>query len=215
MPAAGSSGVVRDASSSTRCQTLGWLSTSSRVRDGGSFFVDLGEAQELVLTVQFAKLDDDPRGIRPPPRPRAPHVRLWGGTPGDAGGFVVSLERPHRDRLSPMSGGLILGTFDATGSIAADLVVGDAYVQGFSFDPLGTKFTPVQRVGEEEEGPSYDEGATIECPHCQEEIYDESVRCPHCGQYLSQEDAPRRRAPWWIWVGVAACLYVVYRWLTN
>lgn len=131
-----------------------------RVRDGGSIFVDMDDDQDLVLTVG-QKLDDDPIAVRPPRRARGPHVRLWGGTPGDAGGIVVSLDRPHRDRLSPRSGELITGTFDASGAFDADLpfVVGEAWVQGFSFDPLGAKFTPVRHVGAEEEGPSYDETA--------------------------------------------------------
>ena len=50
------------------------------------------------------------------------------------------------------------------------------------------------------------------CPHCLGTIYDDSERCPHCGQYLSREDAPRRR-PWWIVVGVVVCLVIVYRWI--
>ena len=35
----------------------------------------------------------------------------------------------------------------------------------------------------------------------------------HCERYLSKEDAPLERKPLWIWVGVIACLYVVYRWI--
>ena len=128
------------------------------VHDGGSFFVDLDDDEDLVLTVG-SKLDDDPIGVRPPRRARGPHVRLWGGTPGDAGGIVVSLDRPHRGQLSPRSGALISGTFDASGSFEADLpeVAGDAWVQGFTFSALGAKFTPVRRVGTEEEAPSFDE----------------------------------------------------------
>lgn len=129
-----------------------------KVRDGGSFFVDLADDEDLVLTVG-TKLDgDDPIGVRPARRQRGPHARLWGGTPGDAGGIVVSLDRPHRDRLSPRSGGLITGTFDASGSLEVEIpVVGDAWVQGFTVDALGATFTPVRRVGAEEEEPSFDE----------------------------------------------------------
>jgi hypothetical protein len=35
---------------------------------------------------------------------------------------------------------------------------------------------------------------------------------PYCERYLSKEDAPRPRKPWWIIVGVVACLCVVYLW---
>ncbi len=58
-----------------------------------------------------------------------------------------------------------------------------------------------------------DENTSIECPYCRESIYEDSVSCPHCGRYLSEEDAPPRRKPWWIVVGALVCLYIVYRWL--
>jgi hypothetical protein len=53
---------------------------------------------------------------------------------------------------------------------------------------------------------------TIPCPHCREEIHEDSQRCPACGKYISREDAPPERKPWWIILGVAACLYVVLKW---
>lgn len=52
---------------------------------------------------------------------------------------------------------------------------------------------------------------TDDCPYCGASIYDDAEQCPACGQYLSQEDAPRRK-PWWVIVGALVCLYVVYRW---
>jgi hypothetical protein len=57
-----------------------------------------------------------------------------------------------------------------------------------------------------------DEDSTISCPHCRREIHEDSERCPYCESYLSKEDAPPARKPWWIIIGVVACLYVVYRW---
>lgn len=57
----------------------------------------------------------------------------------------------------------------------------------------------------------YDE-PTIPCPHCGRDILEDSERCPHCENYISQEDSPTERKPWWIIIGVVACLYVVYRW---
>ena len=53
---------------------------------------------------------------------------------------------------------------------------------------------------------------TIECPYCQAEIHEDAQRCPNCERYVSQEDAPMRRKPWWLIVGAALCLYAVYRW---
>jgi hypothetical protein len=57
-----------------------------------------------------------------------------------------------------------------------------------------------------------DDEPTIPCPYCHREILEDAERCPHCEQYISKEDAPPARKPWWIVIGVIACLYVVYRW---
>jgi hypothetical protein len=53
---------------------------------------------------------------------------------------------------------------------------------------------------------------TIPCPYCRHEIHEDSQRCPFCASYISTEDAPPSRKPWWMILGVAACLYAVYRW---
>jgi hypothetical protein len=58
-----------------------------------------------------------------------------------------------------------------------------------------------------------DDDLCFPCPHCGRRILEESERCPYCEKYLSKEDAPPARKPLWIWFGVAACLYVVYRWI--
>jgi hypothetical protein len=60
-----------------------------------------------------------------------------------------------------------------------------------------------------------DDEPTIPCPHCREDIHEDAQRCPHCGQYISDEDAPAARKPWWIILGVIACLYLVYRWTVG
>jgi hypothetical protein len=67
---------------------------------------------------------------------------------------------------------------------------------------------------EDPEYPEYDddEEPTIPCPHCRREIHEDSERCPYCERYISKEDAPPARKPWWLIIGVAACLYVVHRW---
>jgi hypothetical protein len=64
-----------------------------------------------------------------------------------------------------------------------------------------------------DEDPSHndDDDATILCPYCRRDIHEDSQRCPHCERYLSRDDAPPRK-PWWMLLGVGACLYVVYRW---
>lgn len=56
---------------------------------------------------------------------------------------------------------------------------------------------------------------TDDCPHCGRAIYDDSERCPHCGSYLSVEDAPGRRKPWYVVVGVFVSLGIVAWWLVG
>lgn len=76
-------------------------------------------------------------------------------------------------------------------------------------DDLGLSYDP-----EDEDRPDEDDDdePTSPCPYCRREILEDAERCPYCEHYLSREDAPPRRKPWWIVVGVIACLYVVYRW---
>jgi uncharacterized paraquat-inducible protein A len=58
------------------------------------------------------------------------------------------------------------------------------------------------------------ESATIACPHCGEEIHEESQRCPRCGHYLSEEEeSAAKPKPWLIAVGMMLCLIVVYFWV--
>ena len=68
---------------------------------------------------------------------------------------------------------------------------------------------------DEEEDPSdeFDDDATIPCPYCKRPIHEDAQRCPHCGQFISAEDAPASRRPWWIVIGVLLGLYAVYRWI--
>jgi hypothetical protein len=60
-----------------------------------------------------------------------------------------------------------------------------------------------------------DEEPTSPCPYCRREIHEQSPRCPYCGQYISREDAPASRKPWWLIAGVVLCLFVVYLWITG
>jgi hypothetical protein len=56
---------------------------------------------------------------------------------------------------------------------------------------------------------------TVPCPHCRRQIHEDAPRCPYCTHYISAEDAPPRRKPWWVVAGALACLYVVYRWIAG
>lgn len=60
-----------------------------------------------------------------------------------------------------------------------------------------------------------EEEPTIPCPYCRRQIHEDSPRCPHCEQYVSAEDAPPGRKPWWIILGTLLGLYVVYRWIRD
>ena len=74
-----------------------------------------------------------------------------------------------------------------------------------------------RRVLDEDEWDDNDEDneATIPCPYCKREIHEDSQRCPFCENYLSAEDTPRPRKPWWLLIGVLICLYLVYRWIVG
>ncbi len=60
-----------------------------------------------------------------------------------------------------------------------------------------------------------DEDRSIECPYCRASMFEDAPRCPRCGQYISREDAPPSRKPWWILLGAIACLFAVYRWIVG
>lgn len=68
--------------------------------------------------------------------------------------------------------------------------------------------------GWDDDAPNYDgdEEPTIPCPYCGAEIHEDAGRCPHCERYISEEDAPASRKPWWIIAGVVVCLGLVYWW---
>jgi hypothetical protein len=68
---------------------------------------------------------------------------------------------------------------------------------------------------DDDDDPDDDEEDTIPCPYCRREIHEDSQRCPFCERYISREDAPPTRKPWWVILGVGACLYVVYRWIVR
>jgi len=66
-----------------------------------------------------------------------------------------------------------------------------------------------------EDDDSDEEGSTVPCPYCNRPIPEDVLRCPYCENYISDEDVPPDRKPWWIIMGVLACLYIIYRWTTG
>jgi hypothetical protein len=71
-----------------------------------------------------------------------------------------------------------------------------------------------RRVAEEDDWDADDGDDTVPCPYCKRAIPEDTPRCPYCENYLSEEDVPPARKPWWIIVGALLCLYAVYRWIT-
>jgi hypothetical protein len=67
---------------------------------------------------------------------------------------------------------------------------------------------------DEDWGDDPDEDTTMPCPHCREPVYDDAELCPNCGRYLSREDVPYRK-PWWVVLGVVACLAMVTWWILH
>jgi hypothetical protein len=63
--------------------------------------------------------------------------------------------------------------------------------------------------------PRREEDDTIPCPYCRKEIHEDAQRCPHCENYISEEDAPAGKKPWWIVICALLCLYAVYRWIVG
>ena len=51
-----------------------------------------------------------------------------------------------------------------------------------------------------------DEPATISCPHCQAEIYEDAVHCPNCEVWLSGDDGLGRRWSLVAWTILIALL---------
>jgi hypothetical protein len=70
-------------------------------------------------------------------------------------------------------------------------------------------------IDDSDDGVDGETEPTIPCPYCRREIHEDSPRCPHCGQYISEEDAPPTRKPWWIIVGVLLGLLGIWLWVAQ
>ena len=60
-----------------------------------------------------------------------------------------------------------------------------------------------------------DEVDTVPCPYCRRPIYEDAERCPYCDRYISEEDVPSTRKPWWIVLGVVLCLLIFWMWIQR
>jgi hypothetical protein len=63
------------------------------------------------------------------------------------------------------------------------------------------------------DGPDGDDPVMIPCPYCREPVFEDLIRCPRCENYLSREDAPPARKPWWIILGLLLALAVALMWV--
>lgn len=91
--------------------------------------------------------------------------------------------------------------------------------QSHQFDDDEEDFEPDRHLDQDyDEFDGYDsaeedeEEPTISCPYCRGLIHEDAQKCHHCDRYISSEDRPVERKPWWIYVGVALCLYAVLQW---
>ena len=53
-----------------------------------------------------------------------------------------------------------------------------------------------QRIAEEDDWDDEnrdDDEPTVDCPYCQKPIPEDTPHCPYCGNYISDEDALRKR----------------------
>lgn len=58
-----------------------------------------------------------------------------------------------------------------------------------------------------------DDEATVPCPYCRREIFEDTPRCPHCDRYLSAEDHAAPGRPAWVVVTALLCLGVAIWWM--
>ncbi len=58
-----------------------------------------------------------------------------------------------------------------------------------------------------------DDAETVPCPFCNKRVYEHADVCAHCGNYISEEDAPRRHVPALVWVGVILAGLCVLTWI--
>ena len=63
-------------------------------------------------------------------------------------------------------------------------------------------------MDEDDDGP-----ALVECPYCGSEILEDVARCPRCGNFMSEEDAARRKPAWIVVSAVVLIVALVVTWV--
>ena len=60
---------------------------------------------------------------------------------------------------------------------------------------------------DDEDWPDEDEDeGYVPCPHCGETMLEAADHCPSCNQWITAEDVPIKRKPWWIVVVVVVLI---------
>ncbi len=54
---------------------------------------------------------------------------------------------------------------------------------------------------------------SIPCPFCKKPIHEDADVCPRCGNFVGGDDAPRRRVPLFVWIGVILAGLCVLTWV--
>ena len=54
-----------------------------------------------------------------------------------------------------------------------------------------------------------DDEATVNCPSCGKQIYEDAVLCPYCGQWISTHSPATARSFGWFWPVMIAILIAV------
>ncbi|MBJ44918.1 MAG: zinc ribbon domain-containing protein [Planctomycetaceae bacterium] len=55
-----------------------------------------------------------------------------------------------------------------------------------------------------------DDFDVVPCPHCGQDVFEDSVQCPYCSQYITSTTNPWSGRPtWWIVLGIAGVVLTV------
>jgi hypothetical protein len=59
-----------------------------------------------------------------------------------------------------------------------------------------------------------DEPATIPCPHCGAEVFDDAEQCPACGSWFVRDRRPLTGKPrWFVMLGFVGVLLAIVTWI--
>lgn len=60
-----------------------------------------------------------------------------------------------------------------------------------------------------------DDPEIVQCPYCRKPIAEDAEMCPHCRSYISREDAPPSRPPWFTIAVVVTLIVIITVWVIN